>query len=127
MTKKDDRFFYLARLVAKHSLHERYRIGAIVVKQSRIVSTGVNKLKTHPRQINPHTHLYGSSIHAELDASIGISRHLLRGATIYVVRILQNGENAMSRPCGSCMDILRELGIRRVVYSTTNGVEQEIL
>jgi hypothetical protein len=38
-----------------------------------------------------------------------------------VVRILANGNLANARPCKKCLQTLRSVGVKRVVYSNSNG------
>jgi hypothetical protein len=55
----------------------------------------------------------------------GIFPKGVRGNTVYVARIDRSGRTRMSRPCGECMDNLRERGIRRIVYTTDSGWTSE--
>lgn len=56
-------------------------------------------------------------IHAEVDAVIGIDRHLLTGTTIYVYRERLDGKIGMCKPCIDCQAIMKELGILRAIYT----------
>src|SRR5258705_953240 len=89
----------------------RQRVGAIIVTRSKFVVAGHNKLKTHPRSPSIW------SIHAEVDAVIGVPRDELKGATICVVRVTKQGLLAMSKPCSGCMGILLECKIARIGFS----------
>lgn len=54
------------------------------------------------------------SVHAE-------SRVLRKsgyGATVYVARVLRNGEFAIAKPCGHCRAILRAHKVEMVYYTT---------
>jgi deoxycytidylate deaminase len=122
---RDERFIHTASMIARHSTHYKARVGAIIAKGACILSTGINQLKTHTRQTIPLNwkviyRLPGT--HAELDAIIGMSRKDLRGTTIYVARILANGDLALARPCSACQDLLRSVGIKKVVYSTGDKI-----
>lgn len=125
MTKKDIKFIELARLVASQSQHKYYKIGAVLVRQGKVISIGSNVYKTHPQQISCFTNEHGSSIHAELNAIIGHSRHLFKKATIYTVRIRADNTISISRPCKSCISILKDLGIKKMLYSDRTGSIQE--
>lgn len=89
-------------------------MSAILVKGSRILSYGVNGYKTHPRQISRYDEW--RSIHAELDAILGVSKRKLEGATLYVARKRKDGSPGISKPCSSCIKLIRSSGIKRVVY-----------
>ena len=103
----------------------RFPIAAILYKGSVPISVGVNKYKSHPRQINHHTRNVGTSLHAELDCILGVDSDELRGSVLYVVRRLYGGKTGMARPCISCMDIIETVGIKRVVYTTDSGFTSE--
>lgn len=113
---RDRRFLNLALKISNTSPH-RFRMAAIVVKGNRIMSVGTNKYKTHPRQINPHTGESGSSVHAELDAIIGLPKESLKGATIYVARQTIDGNPAIAKPCKCCQKVIEVSGIIRVFYT----------
>ena len=49
----------------------------------------------------------------------------LSNAAIYVYRVHKNGTLAMSRPCPSCMQLIKDVGIKRVFYTTENGYVYE--
>lgn len=101
----------------------RSRIGTVIVKNKRIVSVGHNRpLKTHPmiRKYNEY-----KTIHAEIDCIIGYNRDLLKDAIIYVYREHKDGSLAMSRPCNVCFQILKDIGITKVIYTTENGIKEE--
>lgn len=55
------------------------------------------------------------SVHAE-EAAIARCGDI-RGATIYVARVNNQGEIRMSAPCGMCQDLIEKAGIRKVIYT----------
>lgn len=118
---RDERLIKLALKIAEKSQH-KFRIGAVIAVGNRIMSVGINKWRTHPRQINCHTNNMANSIHAELDAII--SGHCMEGATIYVARILKNGAAGLAKPCLICQGIIDSAKIKRVVYTTSYGIEE---
>lgn len=94
---------------------EAIPMAAVITYGSTVVCHGVNKSKSNPRQLlekNPFR-----ATHAELDAISRKRFKLQKGATIYVVRRLKNGNLAMAKPCVSCLKAIRSAGIKRVVYS----------
>lgn len=115
-----ERLAHLAARAARCSvLHQR--VGAVVVAKNRVLSVGTNKRKTHPNSPHPW------SVHAEIDAILGLASADLRGATICVVRITKQGWFAMSRPCLMCAGVLREAGVRTVIYSDrTRALRSEV-
>lgn len=116
ISKGEQRYLNIAINLARSSLVNRYKHGAIIVKGGRIISTGINKIRNHPdvfgesTEIKKHSH-----IHAEIDAMRKVSD--LRNAKIYVARINNNGKTGLSRPCDNCYNSILEAGITRIVYT----------
>ena len=61
-----------------------------------------------------------SSIHAESNVLWKI-RNSCKKIDMYVIRIKNNGTLKYSRPCDSCIDLLRKRGVRKVYYSNHHG------
>ncbi|MDF2955679.1 MAG: Deoxycytidylate deaminase [Candidatus Alkanophagales archaeon MCA70_species_2] len=125
----DEYFMEIAKVVAKRSTCLRRQIGAVIVKNKIIVSTGYNGA---PRGL-PHCidigcirdelgiasgerHEVCRGVHAEQNALIQAGR-AAEGATLYV--------NAY--PCKICAKLIINAGIKRVVvsgeYSDHEGLE----
>ena len=51
----------------------------------------------------------------------------LTNATLYTFRRKKDGSFGMSRPCPRCMKVIKSLGIKKLVYSTEDGVAKERL
>ena len=56
-----------------------------------------------------------------MSAIIGTNKFDLTKATIYIVRVGANGDMKMAKPCEDCQRLLRESGIRRVIFSNEHG------
>lgn len=114
----------LATKRAKESKFERARVGAVIVRGSRVLSTGVNHIG-YSRYLQSRK--FAESIHAEVEAIIGLLKtrraHELVGSTLYVSRIDAFGNPRLSKPCRDCQRIIESVGIRRVYYTTETGVE----
>jgi deoxycytidylate deaminase len=107
-------------LVYKYTFESDHRIpmAALIAHGSRQIKHGVNAAKSHPRQkvyYNPFR-----NIHAELDAIIGLPKEALDGATIYICRRLTNGDVGLAKPCYVCEEVIKSVGIKKIVYSV-NG------
>jgi deoxycytidylate deaminase len=113
------KFFDLAKKVSKFSNHNKFKLGCVIVKGSKIVSVGVNNVKTHPRSTHPH-----HSLHSEM-AAILLAKQDLCGCEIYVYREIKNGTPALARPCIYCWPFIAEAGIKKIHYSIKNGFETE--
>ena len=104
----------LAKKLSFKSTH-RVKIGAVIARGKHVIGVGFNKInKTHPLITRRCPH---KKLHAEVDALIGIDRHLLRHAVIYVYRERLDGQIGMCKPCPDCQAILREVGIHKAFYT----------
>lgn len=110
---------------ASKSNFKRARVGAVICKGSRILSTGVNKVDCNDSSIPNKFKRWISSIHAEADAiSKLLKKHRLKdlaGSTMYITRILSNGNMDISKPCPHCRDLIESVGIKKIVYVDIEG------
>ncbi len=106
-------YLNLARVISLHS-DCRIRVGAVIVRHGCPVSIGNNHTASHPHRV------FGlsNSIHAEIDALCCVPKVNLQGSTVYVARHRKNGSPALARPCESCWLMLKERGVKWVVYTT---------
>ena len=108
--------------LARHSEHPTWKLGAVLFKNNKILSRGVNKFqKTNPNMTgiitNDGEH-FNRSIHAEHQALMEHRHHdTSNGASMAVARIIKSGMLRMARPCNNCQRLLREAGIKRVYYT----------
>jgi len=91
----------------------KYKFGAVLVDDAgKIVSRGHNIrgvdiwLGSRPD--------YMITIHAELHAILGVSKHVLTRSSLYVFRMSRNGTIKPSIPCRRCQTILKAAGVRHV-------------
>lgn len=106
------KFLTKALVVAACSEHKNFKHGAVLVKDGRIISEGSNKYTTSK------IHGFGS-IHAEECALRSINKDV-KGGTMYIARLASYGP-AMSKPCYRCQLVLKNAGVRRVVYTSIKG------
>ena len=99
----------------------RFRVGAIVMNSNSQYGH-CNARKTHPR-LRAHGYPEWADLHAELGAIIKAGGEC-EGATMYVARLKRGGEVGLARPCPYCMTAIVESGIKRVVWTTDDGVEE---
>ena len=100
------------------------RVGAMLLKKNKIVSTGVNKeTKSHPLQaklaemVGLDEKIY---LHAEISALV---RCKSDADTIVVARLGGHSGNELrnARPCPICSLALKEAGIQHIYYTTDDG------
>ncbi len=109
-----DRYFMnIAREVATRSTCDRKHVGAVIVRDKTILSTGYNGSIRGLPHCDEAGHLMEDghcvrTIHAEVNAIVQAARHGVRieGAGIYVT----------ASPCWSCFKLLANAGIERIVY-----------
>jgi len=112
----------LARNIALKST-SKFRLGAVLSKKNRVISTGYNQMeKTHPLMQKISKTNYTLGLHAEIHCCIGVSAKDLLNSDLYVYRVKRNLEPALARPCAACYTFLCDVGVRRVHFTTPNGV-----
>jgi len=110
----DEYFMNIARAVASRSTCSRRSVGALVVKDKRILATGYNGA---PAGLRHCDHTGGGdmrdghcarSTHAEQNAIVQAAKYgtPIDGATVYCT----------DQPCLTCAKLLVNAGVRRVVF-----------
>ena len=135
------RYFNFAREAAMQSTYigsHKFSpaIGAVAVYKKSIVAAGWNSNKTSPLQARYNVYRYkddGNTLaknHAEtaliqkLRWKFGDSIEWNK-VHIYLYREYADGSLAPSRCCESCMAMLKELGIKKICYTTEVGYAEE--
>ena len=113
----DRRYIRMATIWAENSYCTRRQVGALIVKNQRIISDGYNGTPAGFENIcedeNNVTKPY--VLHAEANAITKIARsnNSSEGATLYVT----------ASPCIECAKLIIQAGITRVVYSEKYRLE----
>ena len=113
----DKRYIRMASIWAENSYCTRRQVGALIVKNQRIISDGYNGTPSGFENIcedeNNVTKPY--VLHAEANAITKIARsnNSSDGATLYVT----------ASPCIECAKLIIQSGIKRVVYSEKYRLE----
>lgn len=123
---KDFKYLHFLKGVASENRTEaRCRLAAMLVHRNVPVALGTNKLKSHPLQAKFGMNEHSIYLHAEIDALIKAVKELtaeqLNKSTLYVARVLKNGNTGMAKPCPGCARALKSFGIQRIVWSTESG------
>ena len=135
MIRSNRIFFEIAKNVSRLSDYKKTRLGAVVVDGKRILSTGYNSNKTNPTQARYNQYreidvTFPAKVHAEvsaLNSLIGKKDIDFHNLKLFVYRELKDGSIAMARPCPSCMALIKDLGIKKIYYTTPDGyVEEDI-
>ena len=134
------RYFKFAREASKGATYQGSHnfapmIGAVAVYKGSIVATACNTNKTSPLQAKYNVYRFRDSntldkAHAEMvliqklrwkfGDSIDWSK-----VHIYLYREYKDGNLGPSRPCPSCLALIKELGIKRIAYTTEDGYAEE--
>jgi dCMP deaminase len=101
----------ITRLVASRSTCLRRQVGAIIVKNKKILATGYNGAPSglaHCLDIGCLRHELCRGLHAEQNAIIQAAYHgvSIRGASLYCTNL----------PCIICTKMIINAGIKRVMY-----------
>jgi pyrimidine deaminase RibD-like protein len=115
LSNRDVSFLNLARSLAEKS-EEKKKHGAVVIKSGRVVGYGFNKFKNHTDYIPEELIKVHCSRHAE-EVAIKTAGQNARGATLYVARVNRQGADRNSKPCLICSDLIKESGIKKVIYT----------
>ena len=126
ITSSDLRYLRLAEVMSGYSDYPRIHIGCCIIKKHSVISTGCNKVKTHPMQEKYNKELPFNKkrhyLHAEIDALIKATD--TENATMYVSRRGRDNIYRLSKPCPACMKMIQDSGIKRIVYTVENGIKE---
>jgi deoxycytidylate deaminase len=110
--------FRIASKQANKATGVKHRLGAVIVKGGRVLSTGYNEIRFS-------RYLRYTTVHAEESAIIKLlsknAMGSLSGSDLYVSRTTPAGNSGLARPCDRCMELIKAVGIRRIHYTTDNG------
>jgi deoxycytidylate deaminase len=113
--------FRAASKQAIKSPFKQHKLGAVIVKGRRILASGFNSLRPSRLLETPH-------LHAEASAILKLLKerrlHDLLGAEIYVTRFTRGGSVGCSKPCPTCHNLIRSVGIKRIHYINAEGVTE---
>jgi len=119
----DEYFMQVAKIVATRSTCLRHKLGAVLVRDRRILTTGYNGaprgmehcletgcLRDKLKIASGTRHEICRGVHAEQNAIIQAARHgvTTEGSEIFITH----------EPCSVCAKILINAGVKRVVYQS---------
>lgn len=105
----DATLFRIVHEIAKHGTCSRLNVGALLVHDNRIVSTGYNGVATGLPHCNHFdTNPCHKSVHAEANAIVFAARNGISsdGSTLYCTH----------GPCDSCAGLIVNAGVKEVKY-----------
>lgn len=114
----------------------RVKLGCIAVYHGTILAKGWNSDKTHTDQARYNRLRFDekqrycpAKLHAEQSVLTKI-KYLdidFSKVILFIYREFSDGAPALARCCPSCLAAIRALGIRTIVYTTTDGYAIEYL
>lgn len=116
------KFFAMAAGISNLS-PMNFQLGAVIVdKRGRIIASGHNSYKTHPKfgtRKNEYRYLHAEGAALYDAEKRGIS---VENCEIYVFR---KGYN-VAKPCSHCMDMLFAAGIRAVHFTNKPSISRKV-
>lgn len=115
-------------LINKHNADLRCRHFSFILDRNRIISIGMNSLKTHPlnlkyNYVNKNKESISNIVgtHSELNAVIKLGIEDCSKLTLVNTRINRNNMLDFSAPCSGCSDMIKQLNFKNVYYSNIDG------
>ena len=102
-----------AKMVCNH----KHRHGAVIFKGSHVISSGRNFTHKYSSKVNTNYIRWIDSIHAEVDAIIHSNIRDCKRASILVIRLNNNDDFRLSKPCSHCLSLIHHVGIKKIYYS----------
>ena len=109
------RVINLAVKEAKKSQHKQ-KMGCVIFRKKNIISIGYNAPLKSAKNLHPQYTRWPNSIHAEVDAILKAKANLV-GSEMIVIRINNQDQFRMAKPCIYCMKYITHVGIRKIHYS----------
>ena len=107
--------------------HPKVWISAALVHRNRIISFGVNQMKTHPYQLRYGKNKQCVFWHAETSAIYNADKKIgfdkFNKSVLYVARVKyinsdkEKFVSGLALPCDGCMRCIKEYGIQTVIYT----------
>jgi len=113
---KDEYFMQLARTVGTRSTCPKAQVGAVLVREGSIISTGYNGAPVGEKHCSEAGHNESPdghcqrAVHAELNAVLQAAKHgnATAGSTLFITHF----------PCNNCLKAIRNAGIVEIKYET---------
>lgn len=139
ITKRNKRYFNIAKEIAECSdFKKNKRIGCIAVYNNIVISSGCNTEKTHPMQksYNKYRNFEIGNDYTlpKMHAEIRCLSHIYDNkdikwskVTLYIYRSCRDRDHGLVRPCSACMNLIKDLGIKHIYYTTDIGYAYEVI
>lgn len=118
----------LSKIAASNDEYPRAKLAAAIVKGNKILSVGINRLKSDPLQAKYGRNKDAIFLHAEIHAIKNALKEYhpddIKNSTLYICRVKHPNEKnknfvwGLAKPCSGCFKAIVEFGIKNIVYST---------
>lgn len=133
LSKSHKAYFRAAKAVSELSQFKQHRIGVVAVYKHKIISSGYNSYVTNPLQKKYNRFRFDTdqtlhSKHAELECLLPLINRKdvdFSRVSLYVYRQHKSGALGIARPCESCFNLIKDLGIRNIYFSNEGGFSHE--
>jgi len=100
------------------------KIGAAIAIGNTLYGIGYNTKKSHPIQKKFAINKDMIYPHAEIMAIKNAEKSGINFAhsTLYVARVWKNGKLSNAKPCISCQKAIKEYNIKKVIYTSDEGI-----
>jgi len=127
--KTINRYIEITRALKAKKQNGRSFHTTFIFDKSKLLSIGWNDYsKEHRRHKfgdytskNEFAH-YTSGVHSECSAIIRLGEEDCSDYSFLNVRIDNNGEVNLAKPCHNCMGLLNQVGFKRLIWTTKDGV-----
>jgi tRNA(Arg) A34 adenosine deaminase TadA len=133
MKKVNEGILHTLTKVAAANPGLREKFAAAVVYRNRIVSIGMNSMKSHPMQAKYSKNEHAIFLHAEVAAIKNALREIdvddLSKCELYIARVKKEKPFSnkfvwgLSKPCPGCARAIAEFGLKRTIYTCDDGYE----
>lgn len=114
---RHQRWINLCYRLAHKSKSPHYKHCAILVRGGRVVSIGINKLKSG-YFADPLYELKGW--HSEADCLLSTSKEKVNGSVLYVAGLSKANNPVNSKPCPYCQQFINKFDLKEVYYADEN-------
>ena len=125
---KKKRYIELAKRMAEQSEYGKFKHGAVLVQGGSVLNCSYNKdnYNSFGSRFRPKSK-GNATLHAEIGCVLGMPRGKTTGAVLYVARVNGQGNEKISKPCKMCQNVLKHVGVKRVIYTTSKEGEHKVM
>ena len=92
----------------------KFRLGAVVMRDTHVISAGFNSYKTHTKLARVTEY---PCLHAETHAMFRAGLDNIEGLTMYVIRLGKDGSTRLAKPCMVCQHYIHLSALGNVYYT----------